>query len=99
MMKCNPHSKYKLPWSSQSKQSNVVMLLQVTPEQAAAARRAADARRAERMLVAAAAGDIGTVQQLLARGCPPDACDYDRRTGLMLAAANGQEVSCWCRQG
>jgi ankyrin repeat protein len=44
------------------------------------------------MLLAAAAGDVATVQQLLDRGCPPDACDYDKRTGLMLAAANGHEV-------
>jgi ankyrin repeat protein len=69
------------------------VLLQVTPAEAAAARRRADARRAESMLVAAASGDLATVQQLLGRGCPPDACDYDKRTGLMLAAANGQEVS------
>jgi ankyrin repeat protein len=67
-------------------------LSQVAPAEAAAARRRADARRAEAMLVAASSGDVATVQQLLDRGCPPDACDYDKRTGLMLAAANGQEV-------
>eukprot|EP00882_Tetradesmus_deserticola_P002691 GHRQ01002862.1.p1 GENE.GHRQ01002862.1~~GHRQ01002862.1.p1 ORF type:complete len:924 (+),score=556.38 GHRQ01002862.1:315-3086(+) len=64
----------------------------VPPAEAAAARRRADARRAEAMLLAASAGDVSAVQQLLNRGCPPDACDYDKRTGLMLAAANGQEA-------
>jgi ankyrin repeat protein len=49
--------------------------------------------QAQAMLNAASRGMVANVQQLLDRGCPVDVCDYDRRTGLMLAAANGHEVS------
>jgi ankyrin repeat protein len=50
--------------------------------------------QAQAMLNAASRGRMATVQQLLDRGCAVDVCDYDKRTGLMLAAANGHEVSC-----
>lgn len=46
------------------------------------------------MLNAASRGQLANVQQLLDRGCPVDVCDYDKRTGLMLAAVNGHEVRC-----
>jgi hypothetical protein len=49
--------------------------------------------QAQAMLNAASRGDINSVQHLLDRGCPVDVCDYDKRTGLMLAAANGHVVS------
>jgi hypothetical protein len=54
--------------------------------------------QAQAMLNAASRGRLATVQQLLDRGCPVDVCDYDKRTGLMLAAANGHEVSCGVMQ-
>ena len=41
------------------------------------------------MLSACSKGRPERVQQLLDAGCPPDACDYDKRTGLMLSSANG----------
>lgn len=44
------------------------------------------------LLTAAKEGDVTAVQTLLGRGCSPDACDYDGRTALMLAAANGRQV-------
>lgn len=47
--------------------------------------------QAQEMLRAASKGRLSAVQALLDRGCPPDACDYDRRTGLMLAASGGHE--------
>ena len=37
-------------------------------------------------------GDERQVARLLAKGCSPNCADYDRRTGLMLAAANGHQV-------
>eukprot|EP00775_Hariotina_reticulata_P006152 gene6152-6389_t len=46
----------------------------------------------QELLSAASRGRVSMVQKLLERGCPPDACDYDKRTGLMLAAANGHGV-------
>lgn len=60
--------------------------------EAAAARRRNEMRRADTMCYAAAAGDVRAIQRLLDRGCLADVADYDRRTGLMLAAANGQQV-------
>ena len=57
-----------------------------------AAERRFNEQRSARLLSAAAAGDAPYVAQLLRRGCPPDAADYDRRTGLMLAASEGKEV-------
>jgi hypothetical protein len=65
------------------------VLLQVSVAEAAASRKKVAARRADALLRAAAVGDAATVQGVLDSGCPPDAADYDRRTGLMLAAANG----------
>eukprot|EP00879_Flechtneria_rotunda_P011143 GHRR01011641.1.p1 GENE.GHRR01011641.1~~GHRR01011641.1.p1 ORF type:complete len:698 (+),score=354.14 GHRR01011641.1:186-2279(+) len=61
----------------------------VPPVEAAAARKRAEAWRASNLLRAAASGDVAGVQRLLDHGCPPDVCDYDKRTGLMLAAAHG----------
>lgn len=60
--------------------------------EAAAARRRNEMHQSDTMCYAAAAGDVAVIQRLLDRGCPADAADYDQRTGLMLAAANGQEV-------
>lgn len=48
--------------------------------------------QAQAMLNAASRADINTLQRLLERGCSADVCDYDKRTALMLAAANGHEV-------
>lgn len=62
---------------------------QVSAHEAATARKKIAARRADALLRACTLGDSATVQSLLDCGCPADACDYDRRTGLMLAAANG----------
>lgn len=42
----------------------------------------ARARTAE-LLQSCSSGDVARVQGLLERGCPPDASDYDNRTGLM----------------
>jgi hypothetical protein len=65
----------------------------VSDEEAAASRKRNETRRADALLNAASSDDVAAIQQLLKRGCPADACDYDKRTGLMLAAANGhQEV-------
>lgn len=68
------------------------MILQVSADEAAAARRRNEMRCADTMCYAASAGDIPTIQRLLDRGSSADVADYDRRTGLMLAAANGQQV-------
>lgn len=54
--------------------------------------------QANMMLNAAADGKLSTVKQLLQRGCSPDVCDYDKRTALMLATANGHEVRLVTRQ-
>lgn len=48
--------------------------------------------QAQAMLNAASRADINTLQRLLERGCSADVCDYDKRTALMLAAANGHEA-------
>lgn len=74
----------------------LLLLLQVSGAEAAAARKKVAARRADALLRAAAVGDAATVQAVLDSGCPPDAADYDRRTGLMLAAANGHRCVCAC---
>lgn len=42
------------------------------------------------LLTAASAGDLGTVQALVARGADVDAADYDKRTALHLAACDGR---------
>jgi glutaminase len=44
------------------------------------------------MIWAASVGDLLTIQQLLARGLSPDAADYDGRTPMHLAAAEGREA-------
>jgi hypothetical protein len=67
----------------------VPFVAQVSAHEAATARKKVAARRADALLRACASGDAAAVQSTLDAGCPPDACDYDRRTGLMLAAANG----------
>lgn len=45
--------------------------------------------QAQELLYASSKGKNHVVQRLLKQGCSPDACDYDKRTGLMLASANG----------
>ena len=55
---------------------------------AAAARRARDAGTL--MCAVASSGDVPFLTALLANGLSPDAADYDRRTGLHLAAALGR---------
>lgn len=35
---------------------------------------------------------LAQVLAMLDRGCPPDSADYDNRTALMLAAAQGHKV-------
>jgi hypothetical protein len=50
------------------------------------------------LLKAACNGDVMSTRLLLRRGCPPDVCDYDGRSALMLAASRGFEVCvCWHR--
>ncbi|KAF8054945.1 AKT1 [Scenedesmus sp. PABB004] len=61
----------------------------VAEQAAAAAATKFQLWQAQAMLNAASGGDTAGVARLLERGCPPDACDYDKRTGLMLAAAQG----------
>jgi hypothetical protein len=43
--------------------------------------------RAEELLEACAEGDLGAIRSLLDEGLPPDAAEFDGRTGLMLATA------------
>ena len=45
------------------------------------------------MIYAAAEGDVTTLKSLVARGANVNAGDYDRRTPLHLAAAEGQMES------
>ncbi|KAI8470071.1 MAG: ankyrin repeat-containing domain protein [Monoraphidium minutum] len=59
------------------------------PEAAALARARFLNYRSERFLRACSSGDADQVRAMLGRDCPPDAADYDARTGLMLAAAKG----------
>ena len=66
--------------------------VQLPPEEVAASKARSFARRTNALLRAAAAGDIASVSRMLERGVLPDSADYDRRTALMLAAANGHEV-------
>ena len=40
---------------------------------------------------AAAKGDLNMIRNLVAKGASVDACDYDRRSALHLAAAEGHE--------
>lgn len=53
------------------------------------------------LLTACSKGRVERVQEVLTAGCSPDASDYDRRTGLMLAAAHGHAgvVSCLLAAG
>ena len=44
------------------------------------------------LIYAAAEGDLGAIQRLVARGVELDVADYDRRTPLHLAAAQGHEA-------
>ncbi|DBA89172.1 TPA: hypothetical protein ACH3X1_016329 [Trebouxia sp. C0004] len=48
-----------------------------------------DESRTQEYLYAAARGDTSQIQQMLQQGFPPDSCDYDKRTGLMLASTRG----------
>eukprot|EP00440_Ansanella_granifera_P058582 gb/GFBE01063493.1/.p1 GENE.gb/GFBE01063493.1/~~gb/GFBE01063493.1/.p1 ORF type:complete len:553 (+),score=110.23 gb/GFBE01063493.1/:1-1659(+) len=50
---------------------------------------AADAQNAALLCLAAVQGDIGQLQKLLGTGISVNSCDYDRRTGLHVAAAEG----------
>ena len=52
-----------------------------------------DASRTEALLHAAAEDDVDTVQTLLQQGMKVDTRDYDGRTPIMIAAANGKKVS------
>jgi len=60
-----------------------------TPAAAAEALEKHKEAQAQEMLRACSKGRVSNVQTLLDQGCPHDACDYDKRTGLMLAAAHG----------
>jgi ankyrin repeat protein len=53
------------------------------------------------LLTACSKGRVERVREVLTAGCSPDASDYDRRTGLMLAAAHGHAgvVSCLLSAG
>jgi ankyrin repeat protein len=88
----NLHPQFIIPFERLKKRCDV-------PHHAVAASFTAEATvkfqvwQAQAMLNAASRGLLADVQHLLDRGCPVDVCDYDRRTGLMLAAANGHEVS------
>jgi glutaminase len=42
---------------------------------------------------AASEGDVGEMRRLVARGLDPNACDYDKRTALHLAASEGKAAS------
>ena len=50
----------------------------------------ATAEKVGEMIWAASKGDLGAVHRLVARGCNQDDADYDRRTPIHLAAAEGQ---------
>eukprot|EP00775_Hariotina_reticulata_P006155 gene6155-6392_t len=63
----------------------------VSAGEATASRKRSETRRADALLNAASSNDVAAIEHLLKRGCPPDACDYDKRTGLMLGAANGHK--------
>ena len=43
------------------------------------------------LMPAAAKGDLNMIRNLVAKGASVDACDYDRRSALHLAAAEGHE--------
>lgn len=45
---------------------------------------------ATRLCAAASAGDLRLVEKLVSAGLEPDTADYDRRTALMLAAAENK---------
>ena len=50
----------------------------------------ATAEKVGEMIWASSKGDLGAVHRLVARGCNPNDADYDRRTPIHLAAAEGQ---------
>jgi glutaminase len=50
----------------------------------------AEARKVDELIWAASKGDLGAVQRLITRGAAPDGADYDGRTALHLAAAEGR---------
>ncbi len=49
------------------------------------------AEKVDQLIWAASKGDIGALHRLIVRGYDQDGADYDRRTPLHLAAAQGQE--------
>lgn len=55
--------------------------------------RQVDETRTGQFLSAAASGQVDRVKLLLQQGYNPNTADYDKRTALMLAAANGHKVS------
>lgn len=57
--------------------------------------RLVDETRTGQFLSAAASGQVDRVKLLLQQGYNPNTSDYDKRTALMLAAANGHKVGCW----
>ncbi len=50
------------------------------------------AERVDELIWAASKGDVGAIHRLLVRGYDQNAADYDLRTPLHLAAAEGQEA-------
>jgi len=48
------------------------------------------AEKVGEMIWASSKGDLGALQSLIARGCDPNEADYDRRTPIHLAAAEGR---------
>jgi hypothetical protein len=48
--------------------------------------------RTGQFLSAAARGETDRIKLMLQQGFQPDTADYDNRTALMLAAANGRKV-------
>lgn len=56
----------------------------------------ADETRTGQFLAASAKGEADRIKLLLQQGYNPNTCDYDKRTALMLAAANGHKVGPGC---
>ncbi len=51
----------------------------------------AEAKKVNQLIWAASKGDLGAIQRLTVRGLDLNAADYDKRTPMHLAAAEGQE--------